>query len=86
MSWARLLYVGDVLFNLKKIEVSAQDEDVPDDVRKKGTEISCIEIEYRLRGEPIITFYYFDSELERDDHFEKIDERELRGILMKEIE
>lgn len=86
MTWARLLYVGDVLFNLKKVKVSAQDEEVPEDVKMKGSEIHCIEIEYRLRGEPIITYYYFDSEHEREDHFDKIDEIELRKILMKEIE
>lgn len=84
--WARLLYVGDILFNLKKITVLAEDDEVPDKVKEIGKRVAAIEIEFRLSNNAHIYFWYYDTELERDEDFDEIDEETLISLLMKEIE
>lgn len=86
--WARLLVVGDILFNLKKIDGDADDPTFSEDVVSKAVDgtVFLIEVEYRLRGEATILTYYFDCEDDRDVYFEEIDENHLKGVLLKELE
>lgn len=86
--WARLLVVGDILFNLKKIDGDADDPTFSEDVVSKAVDgtVFLIEVEYRLRGEATILTYYFDCEDDRDAYFKEIDENHLKGVLLKELE
>ena len=84
--WCRLLVVGDITILMIKVVAYAVDDDVPDEVKIIGSEIYCTEIEFRMNDNVYLRYWYYDSEQERDEDFELIDEERLTKLIMMEIE
>ena len=81
--WARLLYVGDVQFVITKRSYPFDHESVPDEFKKYGKIIYCIDIEFHLNEDEYPYILWCETIEDRDDKFTQISENELQLMLLE---
>jgi len=84
--WARILYVGDIQFLITKEKYPFDHELVPDEYRKYGKEVHCVDIEFRANGEEYPVLFFSKNLEERDELFSGISEEELQVILFETLD
>ena len=76
--WARLLYVGDTLFNIVLCTVpDEQDEE---------KRVPCVFMEYRWNGESYYIYKICLDEAEQLDYFQNVGEEELTEIMLQNLD